>query len=110
MYLERTNMQEDFLGLKVVEDTEIKCGNCNVPLINVVVVETNDDRKIRGLKPQKSQYQVQCYKCHGSSFKTKVFEGSTIIAGIADFITVDTVDTDILNNGVVFSKLLTKKD
>lgn len=98
-------MKTEFLGLSVVEEATIKCGDCATPLALIVISETNGHRSQRGLAPLKSQYRVTgCPKCGGSSFVSKVFEGTTNICSTKETLILDTVDTDI-NNGIIVSVL-----
>jgi hypothetical protein len=102
-------MKEEMLGLSVVEELTVKCGNCGSPLANIVVSETNESRKARNLKPLDSKYKVtNCYKCGGSSFETKTISGSTSICPAKDFFDLDEVETDF-NNGVIESVLSVTK-
>jgi hypothetical protein len=102
-------MKEELLGLSVLEEAVVKCGNCGSHLANVVVSETNESRELRGLKSLNSRYKINnCYKCGGSSFATKVFSGSTSICPAKDFFDLDEVETDF-NDGVIESVLTVQK-
>jgi hypothetical protein len=103
-------MKEEFLGLTVIEEDTVKCGDCGVILAHVVVSETNEARQSRQLKSLNSKYQVKgCYKCGGSSFTTKVFSGSTSICPAKDSFDLDPTDTDIDDEGTISSILEVRK-
>jgi hypothetical protein len=99
-------MKKDLIGLAIIEEHMIKCGDCRTNLAEIVVSETNDGRVARGLSPMKVQIKVvNCYKCGGASFDSKIFEGSTNIHPVNDFTSLeDDGDTDI-KNGVLYSTL-----
>lgn len=102
-------MKEELIGLTVVEEDVIKCGDCGAPLAHVVVSETNEQRTSRNLPPISSKYKItDCYKCNGSSFYTKVFGGSTSICPTKDFFDLDETDTEF-ENGVISSTLKVRK-
>lgn len=98
-------MKEEILGLSVIEEFVIKCGDCGAELANLVISETNNQREARGLKPIFSIYKItNCYKCSGNSFTTKTFEGSSSISPAKDFFDLDEIDTE--KNGNVISSIL----
>jgi predicted nucleic acid-binding Zn-ribbon protein len=103
-------MKEEFLGLSVLEEMTVACGDCGSKLAHVVVSETNESRQVRQLKSLNSKYQIKgCYKCGGSSFLTKTFSGSTSVCPAKDSFDLDVVDTDIEDDGVVKSILEVRK-
>lgn len=90
-------MKEELVGLDILEEVHIKCGDCGFPLVEIVNTETNENRLKRGLKLQKSKYKIKCPQCNGYSFDTKVFEGSIIIGSIKDNYIVSAVDTELFD-------------
>lgn len=100
---------KELLGLEVIEEATIKCGDCGAPLVDIVVAETNESRVARGQKPLQSQYIINCWRCTGKSFQTKVFSGSTSIKPAKDYVDLDEVDTDIGEGGVIFTILQSRK-
>jgi hypothetical protein len=98
-------MKQELIGLSVIEELVLKCGDCGTPLINIVLSETNESRQKRNLKPLSSSYKVvNCYKCCGSSFQSKIFDGSVSISSFSDKLDIDLEDTDIRDN-VIYSTL-----
>jgi hypothetical protein len=103
-------MSVEFLGLRLVEEKEVRCSKCNKVLLNVIVTETNHDRQKRGLKPQSSKFKVnKCYNCGGQSFWTKVFEGSTNLGQPSDFVNFSPESTEINDDGVIETILSTDR-
>lgn len=103
-------LKEDLVGWQELESVDVKCGDCGTPLVNVVLTEPNHKRQERYLTPLLTQYKVKCYKCGGDSFRTKVFHGSTVVGAIKDGIRIDEIDTEKVNEGVVFITLSTEKE
>lgn len=90
-------MKQDLHGLDVIDEVLLKCGDCGLPLIEIVKTETNENRTQRGLNPQRVQFRCRCPKCYGWSFNSKIFEGSTIVAPCKNYqLSVD--DTEIVND------------
>jgi hypothetical protein len=103
-------MKEELEGFEVQEEETIKCGDCDKPLVNIVVYESNDERQEKGKNPQYSKYRVgKCYHCGGSSFWTKTFEGTTAMGAYNDNVTVDIEDTEQTDDEVICSELKTSK-
>ena len=103
-------MKEDLEGFEVKDEQTIKCGDCNTPLVNIVCYEDNDERAEKGRNIQYSKYRVtKCYKCGGSSFWTKTFQGTTAVGSAKDDINVDIDDTEITEDNVICSTLTTSK-
>jgi hypothetical protein len=101
-------MKEDLIGLSLLKEQIIRCGDCNSPLASIILTETNEHREERGLKPLKSKYIINnCYKCGGSSFESETFEGSASIAPYKENNVLEVIDTDIINDVVV--SILTMK-
>jgi predicted nucleic-acid-binding Zn-ribbon protein len=99
-------MKTNILGLRIIEEKEIKCGDCNTPLAFIVVTEGNEDK---GSKP-KSKYRIfGCYKCGGSSFYSKTFEGTTNICPAKDSFDLTVEDTDIDPDNTIISKLRVRR-
>lgn len=92
-------MKEELLGLSVILDEVVVCGDCGAELANIVVSETNTQRQARGLKPLRSKFKIiNCHKCGGKSFDTKIYEGTTSISPpLKQNISLSDIDTDILN-------------
>lgn len=90
-------MKDELIGLSIIEECIVKCGDCGTPLVEIVKTEENSNRVQRGQKIQKSKYKVKCPKCNGFSFDTKIFEGSTIVGSIKDNYTVCVLDTELLD-------------
>lgn len=90
-------MKEELVGFDVLEESIIKCGDCGFPLIEIVKIETNENRLKRGLNIQKSKYKIKCPQCSGYSFDTKIFEGSIIIGSVKDNYIVSAIDTELLD-------------
>jgi hypothetical protein len=101
-------MKDEVIGLTELEELTVKCGDCGTPLVNVVLTETNDLRTERGLKPQRLQFKLLCYKCGGTSFPTKVLEGSAVVGTLKDDIETDEEDTDLVD-GVIVTTLKTRQ-
>ncbi len=104
-------LYQEPIGLRVVKEVVVRCKNCNTPLANILLSETNEDRTSRNLKPLKSKYKlINCSKCEdGSSFETEVLEGSTSICAAREGFVLEEQDTDVLD-GVIFSILKVRKD
>ena len=111
-YNENHKLYQEPLGLRVLKEFVVRCKDCNTPLANILLTETNEDRLSRNQKAQKSKYQVvNCSKCEdGSSFETEVFEGSTSIANAREGYTLEEEDTDILDGGVILSTVRVRKE
>lgn len=104
-------MKDDFVGFKELDSQILNCGDCNYPLVDIVLIETNEDRINRGLGPQKSQFRIaKCPKCSGSSFNSKVFEGSVIVGPAKKDLKIESDDVDINDNGVIFTTLNIEKE
>lgn len=102
-------MKEELIGLTEVEELTIKCGDCSTPLAEVVLTEDNNSRQRRSLPAQSSKFKiVDCPKCGGSSFVTKVFEGTTIVGPVRDGFDLEDVDTDV-DDGVIVSTFKVRK-
>src|SRR5688500_12203891 len=103
-------MKSELIGITVVQDKKINCGDCGKNLVEVVVTETNEHRENRGVKHQKTQFQVvDCPFCKGSSFPSEVFEGSVTVGTLSDQHQLDTVDSDVLTDGTILSVLKVRK-
>lgn len=90
-------MKDELIGLSVIEEHIVKCGDCGFPLVEIIKTEENANRLQRGQKIQKSKYKVKCPKCSGFSFDTKVFEGSTIVGTVKENYTLSVLDTELLD-------------
>lgn len=102
--------KSEFLGLSIIESIDMKCADCNVKLANIVITESNDSRVERGKPPQKSKFRIiNCYKCGGSSFDSKILEGSTNILSNKSDVDLNVIDTDILNDNTIYTVLETIK-
>lgn len=104
------SLKQDLIGLSEVSSDIVKCGDCGSKLVEIVVTETNEDRHKRGLRPLKTKYKViDCPKCGGSSFETKVYEGSVIRGSLSDNYIVDDSDCDVDDDGVIYGTLVLRK-
>jgi predicted nucleic-acid-binding Zn-ribbon protein len=104
------NIKDDLIGFSEISSDIIKCGDCGLKLLDIVVTETNENRISRGLKPQKTKYKVvDCPKCGGSSFETKVYEGSVIRGPISNEYITEDVDCDVDDEGVIYGTLVLRK-
>ena len=102
-------MKEELLGLKELEELTIKCGDCGTSLAEVVLTEDNASRQNRSLPVRFSKFKVvDCPKCGGSSFETKVFEGTTVVGPVKEGQDLEDVDTDV-NDGVIVSTFKVRK-
>lgn len=90
-------MKQDLYNLGVLEEVVLKCGDCGMPLVEIVKTETNSNRVDRGLNARHSQFRCQCPNCNGWSFNSKVFEGSTIIAPVKSSYKLNIIDTELIN-------------
>lgn len=95
------------LGLSLVEEKQIFCSRCNTPLLNIIVSETNDNRKKRGLDSISTKFTVKCYKCSHCS-KTKEFDGSTNIAPVAEFVSFEIDKVEKHTDGTISAFVETK--
>jgi hypothetical protein len=100
-------MKDEVLGLDILQEQKIKCSNCGTPLAEVLVMESNEQRKERDLKPIKSSFRINnCTKCsNGGSFIHGPFEGTTSVGTFKDNLLVDVEDTDILTDGTIMNIL-----
>ena len=93
---------------RILEELTVKCGDCNSPLIIITITENNESRAKKGLKPMITKFQATCAKCNSHSFETKVFCGTTCVQPGSPKIEVGDMDCEVLDNGVVFTKVNTK--
>ncbi len=98
-------MKEEFLGLEVTDEVKICCSYCNTPLADVVITESNEDRTLRGLKPNDLILKViNCPECGKHSFPTKILSGSVSIQSCNDKFCLEDEDTSIVNK-IIYSIL-----
>ena len=103
-------MKDELLGLKEVETVALNCGDCGFPLIEIVLTETNDDRLRRGLYPMKNRFQVvDCPKCGGKSFNSKILEGTTIIGAAKNGYEFECIGADIDDENTIYNVLRIEK-
>jgi hypothetical protein len=99
-------MKEELIGLEIVEENTIKCRDCSAPLVEIVISENNDHRVQRGLRAMHSKYKVtNCYKCGSSSFQSKVFHGSTNICPSKEFLILEPINTDVIDDNIIYTVL-----
>lgn len=102
-------MKEELVGFKVIEEFTVKCGDCNTPLAEIQLIEDNASRQGRSLPAQYSKFKVvECPKCNGSSFETKVFQGKTIVGPVKTGFDLEDVSTDVVD-GVIVSTFKVRK-
>jgi hypothetical protein len=103
-------MKDALVGIQEIESIPIQCGDCGLPLAEVVLTETNETRLSRGFFPLRSEFQViDCPKCSGKSFKTRVLEGTTVVGAIKEGYALESVDADILEDNTISSVLRIRK-
>lgn len=99
-------MKTEILGLRIIEEQDLKCGDCNTTLIKIVLAETNSDRIARGERSSSSKYRVfDCPKCGGSTFYSKTFKGTTAISPGRDSFSLSVENTDQDPDGTIVTKL-----
>ena len=102
-------MKDELIGLTELEELVIKCGDCGTSLAEVVLTEDNTSRQNRSLPAQSSKFKiVDCPKCGGSSFETKVFDGTTVVGPVKDGFDLEDVDTEV-SDGVIVSTFKVRK-
>jgi hypothetical protein len=93
---------------KVLDEITVKCIDCNMPLAIITVTESNESRANKGLKPIISKCQAFCDRCNSRSLETKLLYGTTCIQPGNHKIDISVLDSDILDNGIIFTKINTK--
>lgn len=92
--------------LEIVEDVILKCSGCGIPLVNIVSTKRKNEKS----RVDKAAYQVvDCYKCHGKSFKSKVFSTDTSIGSLADHISAELIDTVEEKDGTTLCLIKTRR-
>lgn len=95
-------MKEDLVGLKTLQEEKIRCNKCGSTIAHLEVIETNESRIARGLKPFVSMYKVEnCPNCRSSSFWTQFYEGTVIVGSTRDDIILEGKDTEILEDNSI---------
>lgn len=89
----------------VVEEAKLRCEYCNISLINIVINQTNEERKDLGIPPQLAVFYANCPKCGQFTEKTKKFEGTTNILHSSKDIIIEDVDVDIEDDGTILSNI-----
>jgi hypothetical protein len=81
---------------QIIDEQELKCGDCNKLLLTVNAYSDNDPTKRR---PNRIRYIVdKCYNCGGKSFYSKWFNAYTILEPPGDKILIDFHDQDYDGN------------
>src|SRR6476620_1588187 len=104
-------LYQEPLGLRVVKELTLRCKNCNAPLAEVVLTETNEDRELRGLRASKNKCRVvNCCSCKdGSSFETETIDGSISVAAKLGF-ALEVEDSDLDDDGILVSTFRVRKE
>jgi len=80
--------------MEILEEHILHCGDCNKPLLNVVVTETNDTRISKGCPTRTTIIRIKkCSYCGGSSFDSPPFAGSINIKPAQDDISLESIET-----------------
>lgn len=104
-------LKTDLIGFGIVKSYILNCADCAIPLVEIILSETNESRESRGVNALKNKFKVNhCYKCGGSSLPSEIIDGSIFIGSLRDNYTVDTIDTDILEDGTIYTILNTRKN
>lgn len=102
-------MKEDLLGLSVIEENNISCGDCGKLLAVLVISEDNTQRQSRGLNPLSQRFVISgCPRCGGESFRSKELRGSVVVGTLDDAHWIDVDDSEDVE-GVLYNKLIMRK-
>lgn len=100
--------KEDLIGLSVVEDLIVTCPKCNEKVANIVVSETNTHRVMRLQKPMKSKFIINCTCGHAIDLDGRVFTGATVVGAVDPSRPLNTLETDIEDDGSKTGIIVTK--
>ncbi len=92
--------------IKVKEEDRIICPGCNSVLALLLITTVKEGRL--GVKTRYKM--VDCYKCGADAFVTKIFDGNANISAPAIGLSLEHVDTDMDDEGVITCILKTTKD
>jgi hypothetical protein len=98
--------------MNIIEEKKIKCIYCRSSLLDIMLVESNEDRAEKGLKPLKSIFIInKCWNCNkDNNISTEILNGTTVVQpGMSNkninIILEDTVvENNIVKNYISISK------
>jgi hypothetical protein len=97
-------------GFNILEESNLKCADCNTNLLSVILTETNDTRKSKKLQELNARYKVsKCCYCGGSSFLSKIYSGTSVVSASKDNIILDVEDTYFDDDNNIVTIITTRK-
>lgn len=87
--------------MHAIEELTISCQDCKKSIGEIVITESNDERRKNGLHSQKIKFKItDCPRCGGSSKESKIFAGSAAIHSPDDRYYLENIDY-IEENGII---------
>ena len=94
------------LNAKTLKEEQIRCYNCNAPLANIIIIESNEERINKGCDPLSNKFIISnCYRCKEFNKINKVFSGTIRICQPKDFLDLSIDSTEILNDDTIVNTI-----